>query len=243
MSIAFLGDIHGNIDALRAVLGALSELGVRRIYCTGDVVGYGASPGECVDAVRGAGIPCVKGNHDDYVSRGGVTDWQIRPEARKAILWTQRQLSAEQVRWLHGLPHKIEAGGFSVVHASHAYLPHWPYVLNERAAIHNFLFQRCAFAFSGHSHVPLYVAHRHGHRPKLDLLRNVLLPSRQKVLIGVGAVGQPRDSDPRACMVLYDPEVKSIRVHRVVYDVAAAQARIRDAGLPSELADRLAVGQ
>jgi diadenosine tetraphosphatase ApaH/serine/threonine PP2A family protein phosphatase len=75
------------------------------------------------------------------------------------------------------------------------------------------------------------------------LLHNVLLPRRHRVAVGVGAVGQPRDNDPRACVVVYDSDVRSIRVVRVAYDVGGAQRRIRLAGLPEDLADRLALGQ
>jgi diadenosine tetraphosphatase ApaH/serine/threonine PP2A family protein phosphatase len=243
MLTAVFGDVHGNYEALTAVLQALSDLGVRRLYCTGDVVGYGASPRECVELVRDLDILCVRGNHDDYTTHSDGREWRIRPEAREVILWTRRQLGKEHLDWLDSLPYVRREADFSLVHASHVYTPPWPYILNERAAIQNFLFQPGHLSFCGHSHVPVYVVHRHGHRPDLELLHNVLLPRRHRVAVGVGAVGQPRDNDPRACVVVYDSDVRSIRVVRVAYDVGGAQRRIRLAGLPEDLADRLALGQ
>ena len=243
MQIAVFGDIHGNIDALTAVLQTLNHIGVERMVCTGDIVGYGACPSECIEVLRELGIPAVRGNHDEYTSQTQRLDWRIRPEAREVIFWNRKALSTDQLSWLAALPFMIETDGFSVVHASHAYLPHWPYILNERAAIHNFLFQRAHLAFNGHSHVPVYITHRSGQRPKLDLLRNALLPRARRLIIGVGAVGQPRDGDPRACVVVYDSDVRSVRVLRVAYDVKAAQRRIRRAGFPDDLAERLALGQ
>jgi len=243
MQTAIFGDIHGNIEALTAVLQTLSNLGVEKMYCTGDIVGYGASPRECLELVRDLGICSVRGNHDDYTTQTGGREWRIRPEAREVILWNRSQLGPEHLDWLRQLPHVHQEKHFSVVHASHVYVPQWPYILNERAAIHNFLFQPRSLCFCGHSHVPVYVSHRPGRRPQLDLLHNTLLPRRQSVAIGVGAVGQPRDNDPRACVVLFDDEVHSVRVVRVAYDVEGAQQRIRSAGLPDELAERLALGQ
>ena len=242
MHIAVIGDIHANFEALTAVLRALGDLGIHRVFCTGDIVGYGASPRQCVELVRDLGIPSVRGNHDDYTTHEDGREWRIRPEAREVILWNRSQLSKEHVDWLRGLPYMRQEQGFSMVHAAHVYTPQWPYVLNERTAIQNFLFQPGTLSFCGHSHVPVYIAHRGGRRPVLDILRNVILPRRQRVAIGVGAVGQPRDNDPRACAVLYDTVVRSVRVLRVPYDIQAAQQRIRSAGLPHDLAERLALG-
>ncbi len=242
MQTAIFGDIHGNIEALTAVLQTLGNLGIERMFCTGDIVGYGASPRECIERVRELGIPAVRGNHDDYTTHTDGREWRVRPEAREVIQWNRSQLDGSHLAWLQGLPYVHREAGFSVVHASHVYMPPWPYLLNERATIHHFLFQPDDLCFCGHSHVPMVAMHRPGQRPRLDLLRNLLLPRRQVVTIGVGAVGQPRDNDPRACVVLYDPEVRSVRVIRVAYDVAGAQRRIREAGLPEDLAERLSQG-
>lgn len=243
MKIAVFGDIHGNIDALTALLQTLDNIGVDHMVCTGDIVGYGACPGECIQLLREMGVRSVRGNHDECTVQTTRLDVRIRAEAKEVILWNRKHLSREQLAWLSELPYQIREDGYAVVHASNAYMPHWPYILNERSAIHHFLFRQDRLSFNGHSHVPVYINHRPGKRPRLDLLHNVILPRGRDILVGVGAVGQPRDADPRACAVIYDADVGSIRVLRVRYDVGAAQRRILRAGLPRELADRLALGQ
>jgi predicted phosphodiesterase len=242
MRIGIIGDIHGNIDALTAVLLALDRLNVSSILCTGDIVGYGACPKECIDLIRELAIPSVKGNHDTYTTEKDG-HWIIRPEAREVILWNQKHLPADHIEWLRKLPRRLEFDGIAVVHASNVWHPEWPYVINERTAVHNFLFQRNQVCFNGHTHVPVCVLHQPGRRVELDRLRNMFLPRRSRVLIGVGAVGQPRDEDPRAAAVVYNTQDRSVRLLRVPYDVEAAQSRIIKAGLPRKLADRLAIGQ
>ena len=241
MKIGIIGDIHANIDALRAVLAAFEQEGVEQILCTGDVVGYGASPCECIDLLRERNIPTVKGNHDEYVTQIGA-DWRIRPDAKAAILWTQGVLTDSYMKWLTELPRILHFKNFAVLHSSHVWSPQWPYVTSERAAINNFMFQDVRISFNGHSHLPLCISHEKRHRPRLEMLRNMFMPRKRRLLIGVGSVGQPRDGDPRSCCVIYDTSEMSLRILRVPYDIAAAQKRIRDAGLPADLADRLLVG-
>lgn len=242
MKIGIIGDIHANLDALLAVLEALDSVSVDAILCTGDVVGYGACPRECIDIIRELEIPCAQGNHDEYTSQVGQ-DWLIQPDARIVIHWNQEVLPESSIEWLAALPRVVEFEGMEILHSSHVWWPEWPYVINDRTAVENFLFQASRLTFNGHSHVPLCVSHLPGKRPHLGLLRNMFLPRKQRLLIGVGSVGQPRDGDPRTACVVYDSQEDSIRILRVPYDIAAAQQRIRKAGLPEELGNRLAVGR
>ena len=85
MRIAVLGDIHANVDALWAMLDVIDRQGVDAIYCAGDVVGYGAAPGECINLLIGRGIPCVQGNHDHYVARPERMPTQVRDEAAQVV--------------------------------------------------------------------------------------------------------------------------------------------------------------
>ncbi|MFW5803316.1 MAG: metallophosphoesterase family protein [Verrucomicrobiota bacterium] len=245
MRLAVLSDIHGNAQSLRAVLAMLDEQSVDRYVCSGDVVGYGPSPAECIDIIRERQIRCVMGNHDEYVTQQGAQDsWKIRDDAKESILWTQSVLSAESVNWLAALPMMIDAGPFQVVHASPLYWPRWRYITNPDKAAPAFLFQKSRIAFNGHTHLPILAAHRRGHPPVVTRLKSGRLPpSGEKFLIGVGAVGQPRDKDPRASVVLIDSETLDLRHLRVPYDFGETQRRIRQAGLPQTLADRLAEGR
>jgi diadenosine tetraphosphatase ApaH/serine/threonine PP2A family protein phosphatase len=116
-------------------------------------------------------------------------------------------------------------------------------VINEQSAIENFLFQTTRIGFNAHSHVAVYASHREKKRPKMHLLRNMFLPRNQRLLIGVGSVGQPRDGNPRAAAVIYDASRQSVHLVRVAYDVDAAARQIAAAGLPEQLAQRLRTGQ
>ena len=245
MRLAVLSDIHGNAPALHAVLGMLDGQNVDRFVCPGDVVGYGASPAECIDTMRRRGIQCVMGNHDEYVTQRGAEDtWRIREAARESILWTQSVLHQDDVEWLAALPSLVNVGPFQVVHGSPLYWPRWRYVTNPEKAASGFLFQKARIAFNGHTHLPILAAHRRGQVPTVTRLKSGRLPPEGgKFLIGVGSVGQPRDRAPRASAVIVDSETLDLRLMRVPYDINESQRRIREAGLPDTLAERLAEGR
>jgi len=242
MKIGVMGDVHANLDALKAVLEALDRADVDHILCAGDIVGYGACPRECIDVIRERGIVCVKGNHDEYATQLGA-DWRIHPDARTVIHWTQKQLTKNYLEWLANLPRLARFEDIEVVHSSYVWWPRWSYVINQRTAVGNFMFQVNRISFNAHTHVPVFVAHQEQQAPRLEILHNMFLPRKQRLLLGVGSVGQPRDGDPRACCLVYDSARKSVRVLRVRYDIDAAQARVRNAGLPDDLARRLAAGR
>lgn len=246
MLLGVLGDIHGNIDALHAVHSQLLELGVQHIVCCGDVVGYGGAPGECIDFMRTHGIPCACGNHDFYTLHPEHIAVGVREEAREVFAWTRRQLTAEQLDWLGHLPLYLESPEWRVCHSSCVPFPSWSYVLDEELAGLHFLFQERPLCFSAHSHVPVMAVHHPSQWPKLSKLEPDIeqkLPDDADVMIGVGAVGQPRDGDNRACAVIYDSEARTIVLIRVDYDVRTAKQRIMKAGLPRSLATRLDVGR
>lgn len=245
MLVGVIGDIHGNIEALEAMVSFLKSHSVTRILCAGDVVGYGGAPGECVDFLRENKIACVSGNHDFYTLHPEMNHDGIREDAVEVFEWNRQVMTPEQLAWLSNLPMVLESKAlhYQVRHASCQPYPAWEYVVNERRAAMHFLFQQMPLCFNGHSHIPILAMHRPGSKVMFARLRNMKLPRGMSILVGVGAVGQPRDGDPRACGVIYDTEENSIAVVRVPYDVAAAQKRIYDANLPSFLADRLAVGR
>ena len=242
MRIAVFGDIHGNVQALDAVFKALEPVRADVYLCTGDVVGYGGNPCECIERLRERQVTVVRGNHDEYATSPEVAR-DIQQDALTAIEWTRARLSAEHLAWLRELPMAYSRNGISAVHSSHAPVPRWSYVISERAAAVNFLFQSTRIGFNGHSHLPLYVGHQARQRPYLTMLRNLCIPRKQRLLIAVGSVGQPRDGDPRACCVICDTTEKSLRLLRIAYDVEGAQKSIRKAGLPEDLALRLAAGR
>lgn len=240
---AVLGDIHANIDALNAVLDDARAQGVTHFVCVGDVVGYNAAPAACIRAVRDElGCPCVRGNHDHYVSDPGTNLADFHPSAAQVVEWTRSQLAEDDVQWLHDLPLQKPVMGFMLVHATLDKPDHWGYVFENQQAEANFSYQYTPLCFHGHTHVPIIYSNEPGgvvhYQP-----RDFTLELGQRLFINVGSVGQPRDGDPRASYVVYDMAARQIRFRRVAYDVQAAMARNRLAGLPEKCASRLEIGR
>lgn len=241
--IGFISDIHGNVDALQSVLGKLDQIGCAKIFCLGDIVGYGASPSECIKIIRERELPTVMGNHDEYVTLlMDPSVEKLREEIRQAIYWTQGKLSMDELRWLASLPMRLETADFTVLHASFHSI-RWAYCLDETTFAANFKQQKVDLAFCGHSHSPLLGMEVPNEMPYVDYIRPTVLKPGLKFMINVGSVGQPRDHDPRACAVIYDPESNGLELLRIEYDIAAAQAKVRAAGLPEKFATRLQEGR
>ncbi len=242
MKIGVISDIHGNLQAFEAVLAALQTENVGRILCAGDVVGYGANPLKCIELVRRHRIICVRGNHDDMVAHDG-REKKLRPDVRQTIAWTRDRLPDEAIDWLGKLPMQTQYAGIEILHASHVFRPQWQYVLDKCSLIANFLFQRGAIAFNGHTHVPFVGIHNRGAEPRLARIQDFKLPEKSRYLINVGSVGQPRDRNPEACYATFDTRERHLRLHRVKYDIDTAAQAIRAAALPEFFATRLEVGR
>ena len=247
MLLGVLGDIHGNIEALTSVYDKLIGLGCQRIVCLGDIVGYGASPGECIDFLKDRDIICIKGNHDFFtLDQQEKIDWEMKDYSRDAIIWTQGQLTEEQFNWLESLAYNLKIDGIQFVHSSMETLEgeYWPYILDAKTAQFHFYLQECQVAFCGHIHIPLLFTCSASDGIKMEMLKvaNIDLQSDNKYLISPGAVGQPRDSDWRASAVTYDTLSGRINPVRMEYDVMESKNKIISAGLSEDLAERLSSG-
>ncbi len=242
MKIGIISDIHANLPALQAVLARLDQEDCVKILCCGDVVGYGGNPRECVDLVRQRNLLCVRGNHDHMAAYPG-REALMRADVRRVIQWTRETLDKEAFDWLAELPMEVNYAGINVVHSSHVFRPEWHYVVDERSICANFLFQSCATAFNGHTHLPLVAIHNRGSRPRLIMLRDFDLPRDDRCMINVGSVGQPRDRHPQAACAVFETRTRRVSLFRVDYDVALAQKAIRNADLPAFFAERLGEGR
>jgi len=240
MKFAIIADIHGNLEAFRVVLNDAQKQRCTHYACIGDVVGYGANPAECLALVRKMGMPCVKGNHDEYCSIDEQTEG-FNPAAAEAVQWTRKQLSEDGRQWLRDLKYVRMVKNFTIVHATLDGPQRWGYVFDKLAAAASFPYQNTPVCFFGHTHVPVALIRdsmvRGGTYSKFKI------EAGKKYFINVGAVGQPRDGNPKAAYVVYDTVEGTIELRRLEYDIAAAQKKIRDAGLPERLAERLAYGR
>ena len=240
MKYAIIADIHGNLEALDAVLKDTREQKCTHYACVGDVVGYGANPKECLDIIRGMGMPCVKGNHDEYCSTEDTLEG-FNPHAAEAVFWTRKQLPEEDKQWLRDFKYIRLVGSFSMVHATLDGPQRWGYVFDRLAAAASFTYQNTAVCFFGHTHVP--VAFIRDRVVRGGTYSKFKVEAGRKYFVNVGSVGQPRDGNPAAAYVIYDLGEGSIELRRIMYDIPKAQEKIRAAGLPDRLADRLALGK
>jgi len=240
MKYAIIADIHGNLDAFQVVLDDIRAQKATHVVCLGDVVGYNAQPKECLDIVRQMNIPCVKGNHDEYCSTENHLDG-FNPHAAEAVHWTRNQLSVEDKQWLRDLKYSRMAANFTMVHATLDAPERWGYVFDKLAAAASFPYQNTQMCFFGHTHVP--VAFMRDSVVRGGTYSKFKIDPAKKYFVNVGAVGQPRDNNPKAAYVVYDLDAGTIELRRLDYDIPTTQQKIRDAGLPERLAERLEFGR
>jgi len=234
-----LSDIHGNKDALDAVIADAGS--ADRIWCLGDIVGYGPEPAACLAWVRNYCDIVLSGNHDYAVFDLTVVR-DFNPNAALAAEWTREQLTEEEIVYLQSLPSLIEVEGVTLAHASPAD-PIWTYILSVVEARDAFSAFRGGLCCVGHTHVAACYAASGDSIARVPVVNDAPFSLADgRFIINPGSVGQPRDRDPRAAYPWYDPDAHSVEWKRVAYDIAATQEKILRAGLPDRLAARLAVG-
>ena len=250
MKVAILSDIHGNLEGLSAVMADAEARGCREVHCCGDIVGYGADPNACCERLREywdargtSPHPAVLGNHDEAIAVLSHTPGFNR-YATAAADWTRDALSPENRAWLAALPRRMELGPLLLTHGTARNPEAWNYLVGEWETSQDLEWFAWAFADKrlycvGHSHHP-FVQGTDGRSEPYELCR---LEEGRHYAVNVGSAGQPRDGDPRACYAVWDREAMTVQLHRVEYDIETAQRKIREAGLPPVLAERLAQGR
>jgi diadenosine tetraphosphatase ApaH/serine/threonine PP2A family protein phosphatase len=250
--LLLVSDIHSNLEALEACLDAAPEHdGVASL---GDVVGYGASPNQVVELLRAMDPVSVRGNHDRCCS--GLEDLSsFNPIAAYAATWTRDQLSECNLDWLRELPAgPLRDGGWEGVQFVHGSpVEEDDYITSEYSARSALEISPIHLTFFGHTHIQCAFARLRLVTELLPLERlnsascvqvsRLALDPAMKYLVNPGSVGQPRDRDRRAAFAVYDDEEHEIFFYRVPYDIARAQERILQAGLPPMLATRLEDGR
>jgi predicted phosphodiesterase len=244
MRYAIISDIHSNLEALEVVLKEIDRIGVDRIVCLGDLVGYNANPNECIQILQDRGVSSLMGNHD-AAACGREDPVDFNPIARAAVLWTRKTLEPAHLDLLEGLPEEGSLnGGLRLAHGSLLNRDH--YLASQHDIMENI--QRMQEAepeirvlFFGHTHIQIAYAYD---RETLAVLSDSKFPIQdgKLYLINPGSVGQPRDRDPRSGFLVYDGQTRTVEFVRLSYDVHACSEKILTAGLPRALADRLHTG-
>jgi len=239
-AVAVLSDIHGNRQALDAVLDDVARRGIGRWWCVGDIVGYGADPGYVLDVCLSTAERCIAGNHDLVVA-GHLPLEAFASWAQKAAAWTRIALDPDQRSRLAVLGPIDSAADVHLAHAS-VRDPVWEYVVGLEEAAASLEAATADLTFIGHTHIPAA-----WHRRPDGAVRGVptdatVALTEGRWLVNPGSVGQPRDQNPRASWACFRPEDGTVEFIRTRYDVEGAQAAIRAAGLPAMLAARLVEG-
>jgi diadenosine tetraphosphatase ApaH/serine/threonine PP2A family protein phosphatase len=245
MRVAILTDIHSNLPALEAVLGAIDEAGIERRWCLGDVVGYGGQPDQCAKLVSERCELSLVGNHDLAVT-GEISIDVFSASAAAAVEWTRASAKPATLEFLKSLRPENADQEVGLYHASPRD-PVWEYVLAVDQARECIAAQSARVSLIGHSHVALWFSDGPGPPGgdgggQAEGGREIEVSS-DRWLLNPGSVGQPRDGDPRAAWLELDTDEWKATYHRVEYDIDRAAEAIREAGLPELLADRLYVGQ
>ncbi|MBI1850910.1 MAG: metallophosphoesterase family protein [Planctomycetes bacterium] len=250
MVVAFVSDIHSNLEAFEVVLADVAARKIREIYCLGDVIGYGPNPRECIELAANLKLS-LRGNHEEAVLNYAE---DFNDKAKSAIEWTRNQLNSRDFdreanyriwNYLDEMRESATLGSSLLVHGS----PRQPtreYVMPQdvktpakiRGVFAAFPNKLC---FCGHTHIPGVFTDDLQYQAS-KVLGNEFAPDGRRAIVNVGSVGQPRDGDVRACYATFDGS--SVRWHRLDYDVAKTMAKIRSvSALPEFLAERLGRGR
>jgi len=240
---AVLSDVHANLEALNSVIKDIKSRGISDIFFLGDAVGYGPNPKETLYILKDISKVFVAGNHDKAVVEPSLEPY-FNDLAREAIIWTRNNLDDRSKALLETLPYtftfQTEIANFFFVHASPRYPEEWNYILTLRDAELNFYYFTQKICFVGHSHSPFVVEKA----PQGELIvrkeNPVKIKSGSRYIINAGSVGQPRDGDPRACYVIFNDD--HVLFVRIKYDLELTQKKMKEAGLPYPLIERLGKG-
>ena len=249
---ALISDIHGNLEALQAVLADIDSKGIKEIYCLGDIIGYGPNPCECLDLVMRRCAKTILGNHD----QAALFDPEgFNPTAFKAIEWTRRRLDAStsssaqiNERWdfLGELPREIREGDLKFVHGSprdptNEYV--FPEFIHDQAKMETLFGRIDHLVFMGHTHLPgVFTTALEFHTP--EEFDHSYTCGSEKLMFNVGSVGQPRDEINKACYAVLDQDASTVDYFRIDYDREKTSKKIYDeSDLPNSLGDRLHHGR
>lgn len=241
MRYGIFSDLHANLEATSVVFEELSKRKIENFICLGDIVGYGPNPNECITLIKELNkVYIVAGNHDAGVCGLKDITW-FNEYAQKAILWTAKVMTQKNIDYLSNLAKVIVIDNFTIVHGS----PRDPldeYLLTLRQLFENLYYFTTNICFIGHSHIP-FIYTKNENSLFLTYDKPISLSNADRYIINVGSVGQPRDSDPRACYAIYDSDKLEIQFFRTEYAILQTQEKMFRANLPEFLIQRLSRGE
>ncbi|MBP7796763.1 MAG: metallophosphoesterase family protein [Elusimicrobiales bacterium] len=242
---AILSDIHANYEALKVVLEYLYKNSIKSYIITGDIIGYGPEPIECIDAVKNLGDSAmvVLGNHDAVISGKLEIKW-FNDYARRSIEITKDKIDIERLSWFYNIPEKIKTEKYTIVHGS----PRSPlkeYLLSEWQYVDNVKDVTTNIVFFGHTHIPMYFSTNSDNVAFGDFIKpfgKIRVNGNTKVFINPGSIGQPRDGNSMASFGIFDDETMIFELIRLNYDIKKTQELMKKNNIPDFLIERLEMG-
>ncbi len=243
--VAVISDIHANLAALKVIIADIKAHQIKRVWCLGDIVGYGPQPNECIEELRKLPLISVAGNHDlGIINRLDLTCFN--QPGQIAIEWQRQRLSVNSVNFLKSLaPKEHPVPEVIMVHAS-LRDPAWEYIYSAKLAADNIERLAAKICFFGHTHLPIIYWKENGSELKTIILpvnEEYALTGNSRWLINPGSVGQPRDNNPKAGYIIFDLKKMTLENRRLDYPIPETRELIREFGLPSYLGERLVVGK
>jgi predicted phosphodiesterase len=240
MRYGIFSDVHGNLEALEVTCDFYKKEKIDRFIFLGDIVGYATDHRECICLLQSLNPVCIAGNHD-WAAIDKLNPEYFNPYAKEAILWTKKELSMEENRYLNSFELIYKEKNFICVHGSLQNPQEFNYILGINDAHANFPLLERGLLFIGHSHrMEVYLYHNEEVVYLAD--ENIKLKSKGKYIVNVGSVGQPRDRDSRLALCIYDSDDDMVLFKRLEYNIQKTANKILKAGLPAILAQRLYVG-
>jgi len=242
MKLGLISDIHANLEALNAVLEDLKKYKVDKIFCLGDVIGYGCDPIECLRLVNENCDLKLMGNHE-FAAMGLMPSSHLNEIARESLEWTRQNIGDREMAIISDFELNATYENMFFVHSSPYEPENWHYVLSmseAQAAFENFSEKIC---FLGHTHIPVIFSLSPEGRLRQTAGHDFLPSDENRYLVNIGSVGQPRDNDPKACYLVFDTEEWSVSFNRTGYDIGKTQEKMSRAKIPSMLIDRLSTGR
>lgn len=240
MRYAIISDVHGNIEALNAVMNEIDFYQPDKTICLGDVIGYGPNPEECAKTIIAKCDFCLIGNHEAAVN--GIIDCHnFTKFAKESINWTKNNVSNSLKAWINELKfvEKIDDVIFS--HASLVNSTMFNYIQTIEDAKTNFNLMKTNLMFCGHSHQPIILID--GNPITFSKKNEFNIDKNHKTIINVGSVGQPRDENNKACFVIYDDIEQAVYYNRVSYDIEQTMNKMKKCGFSEHLVNRLMIGK
>jgi len=241
MRYGIFSDIHANLEALESVLAAYQDQNIDCYLCGGDIVGYAADPNQCCQLVEQHAQNSVAGNHD-YGCIGAVSMDYFNQVAKEAVIWTKSHLDKKNSSYLKSLPLVFKNKDLTLAHATLDEPGDFNYLFDGFTAWKNFRIQDTPVCFVGHTHVPGVFVYKN--KKDIEYLKQdeIVISKRNRYIVNVGSVGQPRDGNPLACYCIYDSTKARVLIKRAKYNIKKAKKKIIQAGLPRFLAERLGAG-